>query len=243
MSKNKTQKEFRIATLVPTRGLIFTKTITAIMRENALCGQYPAIFSTTDLPLPHSRNALVEDALASPHNFTHLLLVDDDIIIPENGLKAMLELDADIAFIDYPMHYAVGKWKNMSTACRDNWLPGEEWRDKPIVWAGLGCTLVKREVFEKLDKPWFVSGVKSFIRDSKTGKVNLMDATYPGEPGGGEDAYFFIHAGKKKLHIAEVKGMKASHLRVEKFVLIMQTGKYKTQHKIKENSKIDQPYK
>ena len=237
----KQKKEIRIGTLVPTRGLIFTETLNSILVENARCNQYPVILTTKDLPIPDCRNALVEDALKHPAYFTHFLLVDDDVVIPDGGLEEMLKLDADIAFIDYPMHHHKGKWANMGTACYDNWLPGEDWEGKPVVWAGLGCTLVKREVFEKMEKPWFKEMSKSFVRDKK-GKVSFT-GEFPNPSGGGEDVYFFLQARKNKMKIAQVKGMVAKHLRIERFVLVLSSDKYKTQHTIKGNEKITQPYK
>lgn len=230
----------RIVTLMPTRGIMYTKTMNAWLRELAKNGQLPAFFTTDNLPIPECRNALVEEGL-KVKEATHFLLLDDDVIMPENGLKAMIDLDADIAFIDYPMHYSIGKWKNMGTACHDNWLPGQKWDKKPVKWAGLGCVLVKREVFEKIANPWFESMHKSFERDDD-GKISFTGEMPTGDTGG-EDCYFYQQALKQKMNIKKVTNMTAGHARIEKFVYHLQSGKYATQHKIKVNDKIDQPYR
>lgn len=235
------KQEVRIGTLIPTRGLIFTETLNAVLQENARNNQYPVILTTKDLPIPDCRNELVKAGLEHPANFTHFLLIDDDVVIPAGGLKTMLEFDVDIAVIDYPMHYARGKWKNMGTACYDNWLPGEDWKGKPLAWAGLGCALIRREVFEKMEAPYFREMSKRFVRDKK-GKIKFV-GEMENKSGGGEDVYFFLQAKKKGFSIKKAEHLVAKHLRIERFVLVLSTDKYKTQHTIKANDKIDQPYK
>lgn len=231
----------KIITLQPTRGLLFTKAQQALEQELLANRQVPFILRTDNLPIPDCRNKLVETALTIK-DWTHALLVDDDIIIPEGGLKAMLDKGTDIAFIDYPMHYTGDKWGAVGTATYDNWLPGQDWKDKPVAWAGLGCALAKREVFEKLDKPWFMKTSKTFARDDN-GKITMSgdDARVSG--GGGEDTYFYMKAREKGFKIANVYGMTAGHARIVRTVKAVEEGKYQTQHKIAINEVIKCPYR
>lgn len=224
---------------MPTRGLIFTKTQQALEEELQANGQPVFILRTDNEPIPQCRNTLADTALKIPE-WTHTLLIDDDVIIPENGLKAMIDLDTDIAFIDYPMHYDGDKWGKVGTATYDNWLPGEDYKDKPVAWAGLGCCLVKREVFEKLPKPLFKQLEVTFSR-SDEGKITLNKDTND-FGGGGEDVYFMLEARKAGFEI-KATDLTAGHARLIRPVLALQEGKYKLQHKIQVNQFVERPFK
>ena len=229
----------KLITIMPTRGIIYTKAEVALEDELLKNNIVPWILRTDNKPIPDCRNILVENALKTPA--THFLMVDDDVIIPEGGLKAMLDKDTDITFIDYPMHYSEGRWDAMGTATYDNWLPGEEFKDKDVAWAGLGCCLVRREVFEKLDKPWFRTFQKAFLRDDK-GKITLKkDDEKLG--GGGEDVYFFLEAKKAGFKVKAVQDMVCGHARLSRVVTAFADGKYNTQHRIVINNKVEKPYR
>lgn len=228
----------QIIALMPTRGTIFTKTEVALEQEMLENGQLPYILRTDNKPIPECRNILVENALKT--KATHFLLVDDDVIMPVGGLKKMIEADTDIAFIDYPMHYEGDRWGNMGTATYDEWLPGDDPKGKPIAWAGLGCCLIKREVFDKMEKPWFRLLDKAFLRDDN-GKMN-----WKGEDvklgGGGEDSYFFLEAQKLGFKVKQVEGV-CGHARFARIVSAFQDGKYQMQHKIIVNNNVEKPYR
>lgn len=228
-----------IITLMPTRGLIFTKAQNALSQELMANGQPNFTLYTDNQPIPDCRNTLVETALEIPE-WTHALCLDDDVIIPEGGLKKMIDLDTDIAFIDYPMHYTQGRWAKMGTASYDEWTPGEEWKDKPVAWAGMGCALIKREVFEKMSKPYFDEFTKVFTRDDN-GKITLGD-TKVDFGGGGEDVYFMLKAKELGYEIKRADGT-AGHARLIRAVLALQEGKYRMTHKIGVNNEITQPYR
>lgn len=229
----------RIIALMPTRGTIFTKAEVALEQEMIANGQLPFILRTDNKPIPDCRNILVEEGLKT--DATHFLLVDDDVIIPQGGLKEMIDSDADISFIDYPMHYEGDRFGNMGTATYDNWLPGESTEGKPIVWAGLGCALVKRKVFEKLEKPWFEGLNKKLTRDDN-GKLELEGTDIDLSTGGGEDVFFFLNARKAGMSIKQVPGS-CGHARFARIVGAFHEGKYKTQHKIIVNNNVEKPYK
>lgn len=228
-----------IITLMPTRGLIFTKAQNALSQELMANGEPNFTLYTDNQPIPDCRNNLVETALEIPE-WTHALLMDDDVIIPEGGLKRMIDLNTDIAFIDYPTHYTGDMWGKMGTACYDNWLPGQDWQGKEVAWAGLGCCLVKREVFEKLEKPLFKTSENMFSRD-ENGKITIGGEFKDGE-GGGEDVYFMRAARKAGFEIKQADGT-CGHARLIKTVQPLQRGKYKTSHKIAINNVIEQPFK
>lgn len=230
----------KIIVQMPTRGLIFTKTQVALEEELFKNGQIPFILRTDNLPIPLCRNKLAELALSIP-NWTHTLLQDDDVIMPENGLQRLIEADSDIAFIDYPMHYTGDRWGNMGTATYDDWLPGMDIKGKPVAWAGLGCTLVKREVFEKMQKPYYKVTQHTFTRDDN-GHITLNDDDVK-MGGGGEDTYFFVKARELGFKITPIYDLQAGHARLKRAVLATQDGKYSMQHEIAVNGLIEKQMK
>jgi hypothetical protein len=225
-----------IAVLIPTRGLIFTKTMLALQRE--LAPYDHAYFMTTDLPLPDCRNKLVEAAIGSKLPFTHYLMVDDDNIVPVGGLQAMLASGLDVAVIDYPTHWG-GKAQNTGTAVYDEWKEGDKVEGKKMLWAGLGCTLTKASVFDSLKKPFFRKGGQIFDRD-KNGKIVLYGI---GGGDGGEDYEFFFDCRAKGLTVDVVHGFIAGHAKVIKQVGVITSGKYVHQHEITINDQVDRPLK
>jgi hypothetical protein len=231
-----------IAIIIPTRGTIMTRVITAVAREMASNLQQFVLLTTEDIPLPDSRNRLVEEALMI-EPVTHLLLIDDDVVISPQGLKKMLELDCDIAVIDYPMHTDPDnkRIKDVGNICYNFWLKGQSTKDKPIYWAGLGCVLVKREVFKKMGYPWFQMMHRNFQRNPKTGEISFI-GKFDTEEHGGEDCYFFMNANKLGFKIKQVEGMTCEHMQLLKTVLPLQAGKYKTFHKILSFNKIEKPF-
>ena len=231
---------FKVITLMPTRGLIFTKTEQSLEQELLANNQLPFILRTDNQKLPDCRNNLVETALTIPE-WTHALLIDDDVIIPEKGLEALIKLKTDIAVIDYPMHYSQGQWAKVGTATYDDWLPGQDYQDKPVAWAGLGCCLVKREVFEKMAKPYFSVTEKTFERDDD-GHITLHDDKND-FGGGGEDVYFMLKAKELGFKVKVVKGLTAGHARLVRAVLALQENKYNLQHKIAVNNFVEKPYR
>lgn len=225
-----------IAVLVPTRGLLFTDTVMALLRE--LTAFHHAFFFTKDLPLPMCRNALVKQARNCGEPFTHYLMIDDDVVIPENGLQAMLDLDSPVVLIDYPTH-AMGMGANTGNIAYMTWKEGDSTEGKEICWGGLGCTLVQAGVFNTLPYPYFRKGGMLFDRD-KEGKIVLY-----GEGGGdgGEDFEFYQDLKKKGYEIKQVHGMVAGHAKVMKHVGVIEHGKYVKQHDIHVAQAIERPFK
>lgn len=191
-------------------------------------------FFTDNLPIPDCRNKLVEDALDSNLNFTHLLMVDDDVILPSGAVDAMFEMDKKIVLVDYPSHY-MGANKNMGNVAY------ESDKRKEILWGGLGCTLVKREVFDKLKRPYFRRGGDIFDVVGKDKKKVFYKKSEGNH--GGEDYEFFKDCRNAGMIIHQVEGMVCGHAKVMKHVGVVQPDKYISCHDIKIEDKIDRPWK
>jgi hypothetical protein len=90
-------------------------------------------------PIPDCHNIIVEEALKDKPDY--LWLVEDDNQYPPGILKALFDAHTDVAVADYPVR---GNQHSVTYNAA-----GE------LLYAGLGCVLVKREVFKKLDQPYF----------------------------------------------------------------------------------------
>lgn len=215
--------------LMPTRGFVLTEVITALEEETARLRLVPITLRTFDLPLPISRNFLIETALKLK-DWKYALLVDDDVILPKGGIQELLNLNADIAVMDYPLHGKVDG-KTPGTIVRD--------KDKSIAFAGLGATLVKREVFEKMPQPWFVLTQYRTNR-SKDGYIGFFASQRDGNPqiSAGEDTHFYLNARKLNFKIKESK-LIATHCRIEQVIPHLHTARYQSQHKIVKVNKVE----
>lgn len=176
----------RIAVLLPTRGLIFGKTIKSLF-ENLRSHRWELI-TVVGLPIPNAQNELIRRALRT--DCSYFWLVEEDVIIPPKTLKKMLRKDKDVICVDYPV---ISGW---STIKKEN---GE------IKHCGLGCTLIKREVFEEIPGPWF-SIDKSL--DADTGKILDIPMKY-----GGHDIFFGIKLREHGFKIHQLDGVECGHLR------------------------------
>lgn len=215
--------------LCPTRGLILTETQGALERETAANHLIPLILRTHDQPLPVSRNFLVESALKLP-DWTHALLLDDDVILPDGALKELINLNADVAVMNYPMHNKL-EGKSVGTTVHD--------KDKSVAFAGLGAVLVKREVFEKIGSPWFVL-TQYRINRSDDGQIGFYAGQAEGNTSmsAGEDCYVYLQFRKHGFSIKETKKT-ATHCRVDRLVTNTHNSRYAQQHTITKSQKIE----
>ena len=219
----------KIIVAMPTRGIILTEVQDALDIELASNNQIPIIIRTHDMPLPICRNFLIETALKLP-GWTHILLIDDDVILPKGGLKELINLKTDVAVMDYPMK-SLGDNKSYGTVVTD--------KDKSVAWAGLGLILVKREVFEKISQPWFIL-TQHRIQRSNDGQIGFFASQEQGgqKISAGEDTYFFLQIRKEGFEVKVTKKI-AQHCYIERLVSPVANSRYQSSHSIVKRDKID----
>lgn len=131
-----------IAVILPSRGLIFSRTADEILQN--LRGLDHKFFFSHGKPIPECFEGPTSRALKDK-SVTHLWFVEDDMILPPDALERMLALDKAVVTVDYPTtDYGGGAVFKVR---------GE------IIFAGTGCTLIKREVFDELKKPYFTTDI------------------------------------------------------------------------------------
>lgn len=189
----------------------------------------PIFKSLLHIPRGHvdiDRNFIVERALEDP-DITHVCFIDDDMEFDANTLTKLLMLEVDfcsgVAFQRNPpymicIHGADFENKQIYP------LEAIDIGTVPVTAMGGYFLLAKREVFEKVKKPWFKFGDTSTgfnLRDSKDGRY--------GE-GLGEDVSFGI-----KATLAGFKGYVDSNLEIIHIGREQKVGK-KTFYEFKEKT-------
>lgn len=182
----------------PTRGLEFAESSHSIERNLRHIAHITE--RTWDKPIPDSFNYLV--SLLLQHNVKAILFVEEDVVIPDGGFDILMAADSDIAALRYPLK----RWPN-------------DWSDKcdkngNLIWVSMGCTLVKREVFDAMTPPWFKGQytIESVHEGSscKEKKLRLIEIEHPY---GGHDVYFSWMASREYgFQLASVEEPKAEHL-------------------------------
>lgn len=178
----------KIGVVLPSRGMIFTEVMDSLLKE--LNGYDYKIYMSWAKHIPDSHNNLTLEALNGGADY--ILFIEEDVIIPQGSLEKMIGV-GDIVAVDY----GVNGYSCITTYQGEN------------MWCGVGCTLVKREVFEALEYPYFRSDKALLLNDWPEIKwINAGEQAY-----GGHDIYFCIKAREKGFKIIKAEG-EARHLRL-----------------------------
>lgn len=115
-----------------------------------------------------ARNMIARQSLEE--NADYVLMVDSDIIVPGNAIVDMLSCDADVVIGICAHRNAANIYEGKTSVCKND---GEndythqytaqeiiELRDQgeykiQIHGGGMGCTLIKTDVFKRLEYPYF----------------------------------------------------------------------------------------
>ena len=185
--------------LRPTRGLEFAESSDSI--DQALQGYNYRTKRTWDMPIPDSFNWLVRWALDNT-DAPDFLFVEEDVVVPIGAINAMQAVGTDIAAINYHL-----KIDGRISAYR---------RLGKLLWVSLGCTLIKRKVFETLPEPWFSTDYALFCKSTGSAcKEKILTLEYNPRSYAGQDNYLCFNALKAGFTMAAVDGMLCEHLRLD----------------------------
>lgn len=150
----------------------------------------------------NSRNSLLEHHFHRDPNWTHILFIDSDTIPPDDALKKLLLLNADVAAGMYPLNMNEGLHWSVSIE-GTNWIPmQDDIPDEPfeISSCGAGCLLVRKEVLVDINWPWFkFEFQKLYDNDGKGIKE-------------GEDIYFCRRVKEEGYKIVADPSVKCRHI-------------------------------
>lgn len=146
-----------------------------------------SVYPTMNIsPVDQARNNIVEEFLVG--DCSHLLFVDADTIPPQNAIEKMLAADKDIISAITPIvEYddkrkdsdSNGYYKKWNCVNEGDVFVHPNTGILPIKGAGSSCILIKRAVFEKMEKPWY-----RFLYKSDEGRDIVV----------GEDIHFMLKA-------------------------------------------------
>lgn len=108
-----------------------------------------------------ARNDIAKKAING--GYEYVMMIDSDVIVPKDALELMLEGTADIVLGCYPR-------KNTTTGQSELFTFGKDYNNEnnisyatldqsadriDVKGGGMGCVLIKTEVFNKIPFPWF----------------------------------------------------------------------------------------
>jgi len=149
-----------------------------------------------DLPIPEAQNDIVGRALELDPDF--LWFVEEDIVVPEGILKRLIDARSDIAVATYKLEGGL-----MSHRMLRNRVG--------VAFAGLGCTLIRRSCFDRLEKPYFRTDMGYELGCDDEPVRSRYEHQY-----GGQDVQFFMRTLEKGMH-TEFVDIECRHLYVKKY--------------------------
>lgn len=168
----------RMLVAMPTRGTPHPRAFAAMMgavnRVPTASVMYPE-----GAPRDYNRNCIVQWFLdAGKHEW--LLMVDDDSIIPPDVIEKMLGVGKSVVAAPQPLYFPPdGLVANLS-AERGPDGKGYVWPswhdydfEQPphkLLACGFGCVLMRRDVLERMERPWFQENYGDF-----RGKGNVTE--------------------------------------------------------------------
>lgn len=209
----------KIAVILPSRGLMFSRTAEEILRN--LRGLNYRIFFSHKRPIPECFEIPTLEAL-NDKDVTHLWFIEDDMIVPDNTLWDMYQLDEDVVTCDYPVTKD-GKGAVFTV-------------DGEVIYTGTGCLLIKRGVFDKLSKPYFRSDIR-WTPYNYGETVKLVASKHEGDGYGLHDVTFGI-----KLYKADIPVEVLNTIGQRKLIELGKTGTNKGAHKIQDWHRVKPDY-
>jgi len=190
----------KIALVIPTRGVIYARTI----KSTILSPELPKdshIIIVDGLPIPEAHNECVRQALAT--DCTHIWFVEEDMEIKRGALKLMIytaEGGEKYVAIDYPLN-------EQGRTCFKN-LSGK------LMWTGLGCTLINRKIFDEMDEPYFTTDYEMHLAGDQVREVKKIDPDRKGEIYGRHDAWFGYQLNQRGVKLVGLNNYICKHLRM-----------------------------
>lgn len=204
-----------VVTLTPSRGLMHSRTVAAVLAALDTATAHGAITArgwllSHDLPIPDSHESLAEQGMATGADF--LWFVEEDVLPPSDALVLLLtrqrETGAGVVLMDYP----VGEHPTRSAILRQP----DDGRST-ILYGGIGCALIAREALERIPQPWFDTSHEYALSQANDGRYILTRNTNRAYDYGGLDVAFCCHATQYGVSLAAVNGAMAGHARVRAF--------------------------
>lgn len=123
----------RLAVILPSRGLVFSRTVAEVLREVRGLGCEWELFMAHSRPIPECFNEPISEGMA--WGASHFWLVEEDMALPPGILAELAEHGAPVVAADYPVKPGV------MCVSRDD--------EGRVRHTGTGCLLATREALEQ----------------------------------------------------------------------------------------------
>jgi hypothetical protein len=161
-------KPTKLAILVPTRDTVhsqFAYCLTQLIKTTSEVGIDTYLFFDSSTILLNQREKLIENA--KDIKCDYVLWLDSDMMFPSTTALRLLAHNKDIVACNY-----LKRSKPLKTVAYtdltnwDSWLPLEPKDDLvKVEGVGMGCMLMKTEIFDSLQKPYFEFTYKGDTQD------------------------------------------------------------------------------
>ncbi len=161
-------KEVKLSILVPTRDTVhsqFSYCLAQLFKTTSELGVETFLFYDSSTILLNQRERLLEQA--KKVNSDYVLWIDSDMMFPSTTAVRLLEHNKDIVACNYTK-----RTKPLKTVAYTNlndwnsWVPMEPQDELvKVEGVGMGCMLMKLEIFEKIQKPYFEFRYKEDTQD------------------------------------------------------------------------------
>lgn len=161
-------KQIKLSILVPTRDTVhsqFSYCLAQLFKTTSELGIETFLFYDSSTILLNQRERLVEQA--KKVNSDYILWIDSDMLFPSTAAVRLLEHNKDIVACNYTK-----RTKPLKTVAYTNLNDWDSWVPmKPqdelvkVEGVGMGCMLMKLDIFEKIQKPYFEFRYKDDTQD------------------------------------------------------------------------------
>jgi hypothetical protein len=161
-------KQIKLSILVPTRDMVhshFSFSLVQLMKTMVDAGVDTYVFYDSSTILLNQRERLIEKA--KEINSDYVLWLDSDMMFPSTVALRLLEHNKDIVACNY-MRRSLPLKTVAYTDLNDwdSWVPMSPQDELVEVQGiGMGCMLMKTEVFDTLEKPYFEFRYKEDTQD------------------------------------------------------------------------------
>lgn len=170
-------KKIKLAILVPTRDTVhshFAFSLAQLLKTTSEAGIDTYMFFDSSTILLNQREKLIEEAKNIGADY--VLWLDSDMMFPSTTALRLLAHNKDIVGGNY-----LRRSKPLKTVAYtdlsnwDSWVPLEAKEELvKVEGVGMGCLLMKTNVFEKLNKPYFKFTFKEDSQDWYGEDFNLQ---------------------------------------------------------------------
>lgn len=150
---------------MPSRGIVPIDLFVAYM---GLIKPRHYFLTTNEIPIDVARNSLVANFLVKRPEATHVLFWDDDVLPPRDALLRLWAHNEAIVsglyFRKAPPHEPLMSVKVVSPTGITGMSPFIHWEEDKSYYVdgvGMGFCLIRRDVFQNIEHPWFEFGTWS----------------------------------------------------------------------------------